>query len=43
VKNHDEKYTSTHTSNRIFDSVLFGGFHGMEVDNMAMMIKTFNR
>ena len=28
---------------RIFDSVLFSGFQGMEVDNMAMMIKTFNR
>lgn len=28
---------------RIFDSNLFSGIQGLEVDNMAMMIRTFNR
>lgn len=30
-------------SNRVYDSVLFSGFRGMEIDNMAMMIRTFNK
>lgn len=31
------------STNRVFDSVLFSGFQGMEIDNMAMMIRTFNK
>lgn len=28
---------------RIFDTILFSSFKGMEIDNMAMMIRTFNK
>ncbi len=31
------------STSRVFDSVLFSGFQGMEIDNMAMMIRTFNK
>ena len=43
-KNSDQAQSRTQkTPMRIFDSTLFSGLQGLELDNMAMMIRTFNR
>lgn len=40
---YEKKLVVNRNSNRIFDSLIFSGLQGMEIDNMAMMIRTFNK